>query len=311
LAHLAQERTRLNDYRQLDMTRKKVEEVLVVASKKVKLNVGGQVFVTSVETLTKEEDSMFAIMFSGRFPIRKDEDGEIFIDRSPQHFGVILNYLRTGLFPPRNMYSPFDYATLISEIEFYGICSLYPSLKKREKHFIAQYDFDTNGFLYWLGTEKGTKPYHNPASSVISVTRSSVGDYSESSSGYPEMAAGRDAQQCYTHNSMNSWFCFNCEPYKIRPNCYTLRHWSKESYAVRQWVLEGSVNGVEWEELVVHCNDAKLEKVGSTASWGVPDVGKFFSWFRVRQTGLNSAGNHYLMLSGFELYGVLEDEEPL
>uniref|UniRef100_A0A6B2LV56 Potassium channel tetramerisation-type BTB domain-containing protein n=1 Tax=Arcella intermedia TaxID=1963864 RepID=A0A6B2LV56_9EUKA len=37
------------------------------------------------------------MMFSGRFPIDQDRDGCIFIDRSPKHFGLILDFLRGGV----------------------------------------------------------------------------------------------------------------------------------------------------------------------------------------------------------------------
>ena len=38
-------------------------------------------------------------------------------------------------------------------------------------------DFDTNGFLYWLGTYKGTEPWTNPAKAGrLTVTSSGNGE---------------------------------------------------------------------------------------------------------------------------------------
>jgi BTB/POZ domain len=62
----------------------------------VTLNVGGQVFTTTIHTLTKESDSMLASMFSGRFPLREDTNGNVFIDREGSYFDKVLNYLRDG-----------------------------------------------------------------------------------------------------------------------------------------------------------------------------------------------------------------------
>ena len=62
----------------------------------IKLNVGGQYFTTSVQTLTKDKGSMLHAMFSGRFDTKPAEDGSYFIDRDGTHFRYILNYLRTG-----------------------------------------------------------------------------------------------------------------------------------------------------------------------------------------------------------------------
>ncbi|KAL3094471.1 hypothetical protein niasHS_004851 [Heterodera schachtii] len=64
----------------------------------VKLNVGGSLFLTTVDTLTKY-DSMLKAMFSGRMEVRRDTDGYVLIDRCGKHFGLILNFLREGTLP--------------------------------------------------------------------------------------------------------------------------------------------------------------------------------------------------------------------
>lgn len=63
---------------------------------RVKLDVGGHVYTTSLLTLTRESDSMLAAMFSGRHELLKEEDGCVFIDRDGTHFRYVLNYLRDG-----------------------------------------------------------------------------------------------------------------------------------------------------------------------------------------------------------------------
>lgn len=52
----------------------------------ISLNVGGYLFTTSLSTLQKYEDSMLAVMFSGRHEIVKDENGRYFIDRDGKYF---------------------------------------------------------------------------------------------------------------------------------------------------------------------------------------------------------------------------------
>ena len=64
----------------------------------IKLNVGGQIFLTKKRTLVlSEPNSMLAKMFSGEFAKKgaKDEQGAYMIDRNPDYFQPILNYLRT------------------------------------------------------------------------------------------------------------------------------------------------------------------------------------------------------------------------
>ena len=96
-------------------------------SSTVKLNVGGQHFVTSVQTLRKDPNSMLAAMFSGKFNTKMAEGGSYFIDRDGTHFRFILNYLRTGqLTLPEG-------ATFLKELEeeaeFYHIQGIIESLK--------------------------------------------------------------------------------------------------------------------------------------------------------------------------------------
>ncbi len=48
--------------------KKKVDGILKISRSKIKLNVGGKTFVTSLDTLTaREPDSFFGCMFSGRY----------------------------------------------------------------------------------------------------------------------------------------------------------------------------------------------------------------------------------------------------
>ena len=53
----------------------------------VKLNVGGKIYKTTLDTLRKDPDSMLCAMFSGRYELKPDqEDGAYFIDRDAELF---------------------------------------------------------------------------------------------------------------------------------------------------------------------------------------------------------------------------------
>lgn len=72
------------------------EELRLRAGSRVKLDVGGVHFTTSLTTLMTEPDSMLAAMFSGRHELEKDDDGRVFIDRDGELFKYVLQYLREG-----------------------------------------------------------------------------------------------------------------------------------------------------------------------------------------------------------------------
>ncbi|XP_007431080.2 BTB/POZ domain-containing protein KCTD9-like [Python bivittatus] len=65
----------------------------------ITLNVGGRYFTTTRSTLvSKEPDSMLARMFKDKdaWGNKRDHSGAFLIDRSPEYFEPILNYLRHG-----------------------------------------------------------------------------------------------------------------------------------------------------------------------------------------------------------------------
>ncbi|KAK6296373.1 hypothetical protein J4Q44_G00325150 [Coregonus suidteri] len=64
-----------------------------LGNKYVRLNVGGTLFYTTLQVLTRQ-DSVLKAMFSGRKEVFIDREGWILIDRSGKHFGSILTYLR-------------------------------------------------------------------------------------------------------------------------------------------------------------------------------------------------------------------------
>src|SRR5687767_11810870 len=107
----------------------------------VKLNIGGRVFDTSTSTLSKE-DSMLqgtrlyfvkirTVMFSGRFPLKPDEKGEYFIDRSPKHFERILSYLRTGSITLESL-NEEEKEELLQEADYYRMEGLIVRLNGQE-----------------------------------------------------------------------------------------------------------------------------------------------------------------------------------
>jgi hypothetical protein len=113
---------------------------------RVKLNVGGHMFVTSTLTLAKDPDTMLAAMFSGRHALRQDDDGSYFIDRDGTHFRYVLNFLRDGCsFRPGTL--PGDRAflnELLTEAEYYQVSSLVRLLNEHIKALTTE-DGEGNG----------------------------------------------------------------------------------------------------------------------------------------------------------------------
>jgi len=96
----------------------------------VTLNVGGTTFLTTKTTLQKDPKSFLARLIDDRNDLVscKDPSGALLIDRDPQYFAPVLNFLRHG-----KLVLNKDIAEegVLEEAEFYGVVELIKLLKER------------------------------------------------------------------------------------------------------------------------------------------------------------------------------------
>lgn len=91
----------------------------------VKLNVGGNFYMTSVATLTREPNSFFSDLFGSeglelhKKVARRFRNGVYFIDRDGELFAYVLDYLRTGKLLLPECFR--ELARLREEVEFYRL----------------------------------------------------------------------------------------------------------------------------------------------------------------------------------------------
>ena len=106
----------------------------------VKLNVGGRVFVTTRSTLTHSGGSnMLSFMFGNDWHSSTDESGAYQIDRSPEYFAPLLNYLRCGKL---HLDPGVSAVNVLEEARFFGLDELEPQLEA----LVRQDDPDTASF---------------------------------------------------------------------------------------------------------------------------------------------------------------------
>ncbi|XP_074127712.1 BTB/POZ domain-containing protein KCTD17 isoform X4 [Sminthopsis crassicaudata] len=95
----------------------------------VRLNVGGTIFLTTRQTLCREQKSFLSRLCQGEeLQSDRDETGAYLIDRDPTYFGPILNFLRHG-----KLVLDKDMAEegVLEEAEFYNIGPLIRIIKDR------------------------------------------------------------------------------------------------------------------------------------------------------------------------------------
>lgn len=96
----------------------------------VRLNVGGQLFLTTRTTLCRDPKSFFSRLCKedNNLASDKDETGAFLIDRDPTYFGPILNFLRhSKLVIDKNLAEE----GILEEAEFYNITDLIQLIRER------------------------------------------------------------------------------------------------------------------------------------------------------------------------------------
>jgi len=97
----------------------------------VTLNVGGEKFETTRQTLMNDPSSMLAKMFDPISPLQPGvlRDGAYFIDRDPSYFRIILNYLRSGQLIVDSNSLPLEAVKI--EASYFGLVGLEEEVNQK------------------------------------------------------------------------------------------------------------------------------------------------------------------------------------
>lgn len=98
----------------------------------INLNVGGQPFATSRETLSAAGDSYFSSLIGNNFKVERDHQNNLFIDRDPKLFAIVLNFLRsqcTHLAVDKCNRAKLQ--ALYAEAEFYAVAPLMEEVERQ------------------------------------------------------------------------------------------------------------------------------------------------------------------------------------
>ena len=116
----------------------------------IHLSIGGQKFSTTRSTLCQVEGSLLATMFSGRWEdnLKRDENGAIFFDFNPKHFGLIMEYLRvkkitsSGNSPTLPEVSEDEVNNFNTLVEYLGLSDEIAVTTREAKAALASEKFD-------------------------------------------------------------------------------------------------------------------------------------------------------------------------
>ncbi|CAM6127890.1 unnamed protein product [Calypogeia fissa] len=115
---------------------------------RVTLNVGGHRFETSIETLSFDGCSMLAAMVMRHMP---NEEEAIFIDRDPERFRHVLNYLRSQTMWLDDL---SDLRAVQEEADFFNLSGLYNLCEEKIQEILRAKDEQEHEVVELQGTLK-------------------------------------------------------------------------------------------------------------------------------------------------------------
>jgi hypothetical protein len=112
-----------------------------------------------------------------------------------------------------------------------------------------------------------------------------------------------------TNGEANSWICYDFKNMRVTPTHYTIVSYPyrpNEGNHPKSWCLEVSIDGKSWTK-VHECSDNNdLNGYNQITTYSVTKLMRC-RLIRLRQTGENHWGRHYLALSCWEIFGGLDE----
>jgi hypothetical protein len=156
-----------------------------------------------------------------------------------------------------------------------------------------------NGIISYLTRRFGGNVHD---SNVVAITASS------NNGNFEKYAADLAVNNCFcSQNAPNSWICYDFKRRKIMPTHYSIGSYfngSRGNNHPKDWVIEGSNDGTSWMEIDRREDNSDLNASNVTRNFAVARSVEV-RMIRLRQIGANHFGDHYLLLSSFEIFGSL------
>jgi hypothetical protein len=182
-----------------------------------------------------------------------------------------------------------------------------PNSRLQGKEFVPNVSTPLDGVIAHLTRKCGGNVHER---GVVTVTSSEL--FGSGPSYMAQNAADLTGNTFFHSQDLpDQWLCYDFGHRRIKPTHYSIRSrhdGGRDDHYPRSWVIEISNDGLNWEEIDRREKDSSLNGRNLTRLFKVSKSIEC-RMFRIRQIGRthNSCTNHYLVISGFELFGQLTD----
>lgn len=171
-----------------------------------------------------------------------------------------------------------------------------PQIKHAENSHVCQLENGQtlNGIIKYLTNECGGNVDEK---NVVKITASGVSENS------PNRVANLEwTNAFYTTNLENSWIQFDFLDATVTIDQYTIKTDKYKKRWLKSWVLEGSNDGKVFNVIDTRDDNTDLSSDHPTQTFRCNKDGTY-KIIRLRQTGPDSLGDHYLVLQNIEFFG--------
>lgn len=178
------------------------------------------------------------------------------------------------------------------------------------KFIYQQGENEFKGIMNHLNEETGSNIHDN---GTIEITSNSIG--SDDIDYHPKNIIDYHSNNFYYSKDIdNTFICFDFIDKLVQLSSYLVKSFGNTAnfQHLRNWVIEGSMNGDDWQIIDRHDNDPTLNGSHIVHSFDINDEkNDFYRFIRLRQIGNSWChfGNHNLLaLDSIEFYGKLKKQ---
>jgi hypothetical protein len=171
---------------------------------------------------------------------------------------------------------------------------VFPSESFKELNFPLKQDKSLDGIISYLTPKHGGNVHDK---GIVTISAKSVDD--DEPKNFSFLADPTADSEFGSKNEPGQWVCWNFHEMRVR-----LTHYTIKSLSLKSWVVESSLNCVNWTELDRKTDNESLKSFTSTASLAVANSG-YCRFIRLAQTGKTRNVTDMLAITHFEFFGTL------
>ena len=166
-------------------------------------------------------------------------------------------------------------------------------------------DNNTNGIIDYLEKQYGANIHDQ---GIITISASSTHDCCDEK---PEQVINYNWSSYWRtkQDKPGEWWEINFKKMKVQINGYFIKTFEASSGCahLKNWVIEGRNEGEDWKEIDRRENNFDLNGPSNKHYYSIPQMTKPYQYIRIKCIGKTHYNTYHLLLTNFEVYGIIHE----